>query len=357
MGKGNALEGLLVVELSQLIAAPHAAQLLALQGADVLKIEPPEGDVSRRMGPSLPGGTSAMYLSFNRGKRTTVADLHYAADLSRIIELASAADVFITNHDALSLLRVGLDFASLAGRNAKLVYAEVSAFGSGGPLGTDGLAQAASGMASLTGPADGQAYRSGASVVDVSTGVWLAFGIMLALEERRRTGRGVLVRTSLMDVALGLTMNQLAMFSLDPVQIRRIGNHSMISCTPMFQASDGRFAVTLIHNRHWLQFCRALERPELIDDPRFRDDESRRIRQQELEAELDPMLCLQARAIWVERLRAVRVPVAPERTLAEVLADEDLRLRGMLYDEELPASAAVTLVGSPITFGRLSDVE
>lgn len=331
MSRAGALDGITVVELAQVFAVPHAGQLLAADGARVLKIEPPAGDLARRQGALLPGGTSTSFETFNRGKELATADLRDPADRERVAALAAAADVFITNQDLEFLRSFGLDYASLSAANPRLVYGELSAFGPGGPIGTDGLAQAASGMTDLTGPPDGRGFRSGVSAVDVAAGVWLAFGIAVALHERARTGRGKLVQLSLQEVALGLAMAQLSLGSVLPERMRRMGNLSLTSCTPVFLASDGRVFTTIMDDRHWRRFCTALGRPDLIQDPRFADDDARFAHQAEIEAELNPAFAGGTRDEWVERLRRERVPCAAERMVAEVLADPDLRARGLLY--------------------------
>lgn len=331
MRPGRALDGITVVELAQVFAVPHTGQLLAADGARVLKVEPPTGDLARRQGAPLPGGTSTIFETFNRGKELATADLRDPADRERVSALVTAADVFITNQDVEHLRSVGLDYALLSAANPGLVYGELSAFGSGGPIGTDGLAQAASGMTDLTGPPEGHGFRSGVSAVDVAAGVWLAYGIVTSLQERTRTGSGKLLQLSLQEVALALGMAQLSMGSVLPERMRRMGNLSLTSCTPVFLASDGRVFTTIIDDRHWRRFCTALGRPELIKDPRFADEEARFVHQAEIEAELNPAFAGGTRDQWVERLRRERVPCAAERTVAEVLADPELRARGILY--------------------------
>jgi crotonobetainyl-CoA:carnitine CoA-transferase CaiB-like acyl-CoA transferase len=342
-GGWTALNGVKVAELAHVIAAPHAAQILAWLGAEVTKIETAEGDIARRLGPPLPGGSSAMYAACNRGKTVVTADIRSETDRARVRELVVGADVFITSLDGALLSGAGLDYGSLADAAPRLVYAEVSGFGRGGFSATDGLAQLAGGMSDMTGYEDMPGVRAGPSVVDVSTGVWTALGIMAALEERRARGRGRLLQVSLSDVALAMQMSHLTMYSLAPEQIRRLGNRSAFSCTPLFQAADGRPAVTILHDRHWRAFCEAAGRPELATDPRFADDDRRRQGQAALEGELRATFASADRETWLGRLRAARIPCAPERTYAEVLSDMSLYESGVLARE-----GAVVQVNSPI---------
>lgn len=343
----GALSGLRVIELAQVIAAPMTAQLLALEGADVLKVEPPEGDWVRRQGALIAGASSTFFEAFNRGKTFIRANLRARGDREAIRNLVAAADVFITNQDPGYLAACGLDRATMFARNPTLVYAELSGFGPGGPQGTDALAQAASGMTSITGPPDGQGFRSGVTVVDVASGVWLAFAILTAVEERRRTGRGKLLQISLHGVALSLSMAQLGYASVEPSRVKRIGNHSLTTCTPVFTAADGRVFVTLMDDRHWSRFATVMGQPELIADPRFAGEDERRDRQADIEAIFSQAFATDTRAAWIERLRAERIPCTAERTVAEVLADPALYAAGALYRQTVEG-VEFTQVGSPV---------
>ena len=329
------LDGVVVVEVAQVFAVPHAGQLLAAEGARVIKVEPPGGDIARRQGAPLPGGTSSIFEAFNRGKELAVADLHTPPGRELVADLAAAADVFLTNQDAGYLRAAGLDHASLSARNPGLVYGELSAFHPGGPIGTDGLAQAASGLVDLTGSPDRPGFRSGVSAVDVAAGVWLAFGVVVALQERASSGRGKLLQLSLQQVALALGMAQLSMGSVLPERMRRMGNLSLTSCTPVFQASDGRVFTTVMDDRHWRRLCAAIDRTDLVADPRFADEDARFRNQAQIEVEVNPAFAGGTRDQWIERLRRERVPCAPERTVAEVLADPDLRNRGFIYTQSV----------------------
>lgn len=343
MSSWAALDGVRVVELAHVIAAPHAAQILGWLGADVTKVETPEGDIARRLGPSLPGGSSAMYAACNRGKNLVVEDIRSDDGRACVRELVLGADVFVTSLDFDLRRGAGLDYEAVSAEAPRLVYAEVSGIGRRGFSATDGLAQLAGGMSDVTGYPDEPGVRAGPSVVDVSTGVWTALGIVAALEERRRTGRGRYLQVSLSEVAIALQMTHLSMASLAPGQIRRLGNRSAFSCTPLFAAADGRVAVTILHERHWRAFCAAVGRPELAEDPRFAGDDLRRDSQAALEEELRPTFSSADRETWVARLRAARIPCASEYAYAEVLADQSLYESGILVRD-----GVLVQVNSPI---------
>jgi crotonobetainyl-CoA:carnitine CoA-transferase CaiB-like acyl-CoA transferase len=268
------LTGLKVVEFTHMVAGPACGQVLADLGASVVKVEPPQGDVTRRMGPQA-GDVAALYASTNRTKDVVCLDVTDPAQAKRAQALAVEADVVISNLAPAMLEAAGLDGRTLRGLNPRLIVVLVTGFGTDNPAGTDGLAQAQMGLVSITGPAEGTGFRTGASVVDVSTGVWAALGVLAALENRRQTGVGDLVNVSLADTCLYMQYPQVCLHDADPPFARRNGNHSTLSCTPMLRASDGRVLVTVLSPKHWRALCRSTGLAHLADDPRFETNEQR----------------------------------------------------------------------------------
>ncbi|PHP64837.1 hypothetical protein CSC94_22455 [Zhengella mangrovi] len=344
------LSGVKVVEFTHMVAGPACGMILGDFGARVIKVEPPQGDITRRIGPRV-NGTGALYASTNRNKEIVTLDLNDATEADDAVELAMSADVVVTNLDVALLKRAHLDATTLRERNPALIVVTITGFGPGGPAGTDGLAQAAMGMMEATGPVEGPGYRTGPSIVDVSTGTWAALGVLAALENRRQTGMGDEIRSSLADACLYLQYPHVTMHDASPATVRRNGNHSVVSCTPMFQASDGRFMATILHDRHWQIFCTAIGAPELFEDAMFDSNEKRCELQNELEARVDPMTRKRTRTEWVERLRAERLPCAPERSYAEVESDRTLYEREMLY--RLPENGGSLQVAMPLEFSTL----
>jgi len=343
------LRGITVVEFTHMVAGPACGQVLADLGADVIKVEPPGGDITRRLGPGN-GETSSLFAGTNRNKRSLCLDLRDGADAARARALALAADVVVTNVDFAMLERAGLGPDALRQENPRLIVAEVTAFGPGGPLGTDGIAQAAMGLMDLTGAKDGSRYRTGPSIVDVSTGVWAALGVLAALERRRQTGRGDRIGASLADVCLYMQYSQFALFSGDPALVRRNGNHSMVSCTPLFQASDGDVLTTILHDRHWEVLCAMVDRPDLLARPDLATNDLRCAAQGVIEDLLNPTFRRRPRHEWVAELRAKRIPCGPVRSYAEITDDPELRARGMLYALDDPGGGATLQVGMPLSF-------
>ena len=342
------LKGIRVVEFTHMVAGPACGQVLGDLGAEVIKVEPPDGDITRRLGPG-DGGASALFASTNRNKRSVRLDLRHGGDAEKARALALGADVVVTNVDRSMLEKAGLSPSALRDSNPALIVVEISALGPGGALGTDGIAQAAMGLMSVTGAPNGPTYRTGASVVDVSTGAWAALGVLAALERRRQTGRGDYLSTSLADVCLYMQYSQLSMFDAAPDLVRRNGNHSMVSCTPVFETADGRMIVTILHDRHWETLCALLGRRDVQARPELSSNDARCLRQAEIERLLNPDFARMSRAAWTEVLRQKRIPCGPERTYAEVVADEDLRRRGMLYDLHGVAGSSLQ-VRMPVSF-------
>ena len=239
------LDGLKVVEFTHMVAGPSCGQVLADLGASVTKVEPPQGDVTRRMGP-MAGDVAALYASTNRSKDVVCLDITVPEQAQRARTLACEADVVISNLAPAMLEAAGLDGRALRAQQPRLIVVLVTGFGASGPAGTDGLAQAAMGLLAATGPADGQGFRTGASVVDVTTGVWAALGVLAALENRRQTGKGDFIQVSLADTCLYMQYPQVCLFDADPAFARRNGNHSTVSCTPMLNTADGRLLVTVL---------------------------------------------------------------------------------------------------------------
>lgn len=341
------LTGLKVVEFTHMVAGPACGQVLGDLGASVIKVEPPQGDVTRRMGP-MAGDVAALYASTNRNKTVVCLDITQPEQAAEARALACASDVVISNVAPALLQKAGLDGPALRTLEPRLIVVLVTGFGVGGPAGTDGLAQASTGLMNATGSVSGPGFRTGASVVDVSTGVWAALGVLAALENRRQTGQGDYIQVSLADTCLYLQYAQIGLYGADPAYARRNGNHSTVSCTPMFNTSDGRLLTTVLTDRHWQALCRAAGLP-LESDPRFATNAQRCEAQALIESLFDVPMRTKTRAEWTGLLRAAGVPCGPERPYAEVIEDKELLERGMLF--RLPQGEGSSLqVRMPLEF-------
>lgn len=355
MGAVTVLEGIRVLELAHMVAGPTCGSILADLGADVTKVElPPGGDLTRNFGPRLAGGTSALFAGVNRSKRGLLADLADPVDRDAVAALLADADVFVTNFDAARLAAAGLDAASCSAAHPRLVYLRISAFGPGGPPGTDSLAQAATGMTTVTGSPGSGGVRAGPPVVDVATGVWAALAALAALEQRRRTGRGQVVDLSLADVSLHLQHSHLAMYARDAASVTPLGNHSPIVCTPVFRTTTARLFVSLVTDRHWRAFRELVGAADLTTDPRFATNALRQTNQAALEARLGPDFAGRPAAQWSDLLTGLGIPNAVERGYAEVLADPAHRADGTLFDLDSTGGETSLQVALPVRFSSAS---
>jgi crotonobetainyl-CoA:carnitine CoA-transferase CaiB-like acyl-CoA transferase len=313
------LAGVLVADFSRVLAGPYATMLLADLGAEVIKVEGPLGDETRTWTPPERDGTSTYYLSINRGKRSVVLDLRDPADAELARELARRADVLIENFKPGGLAKFGLDYPSVRGTNPDVVYASITGFGSGGGAhlpGYDLMAQAISGLMSLTGEPDGPPYRAGVSVIDVFAGNHVAIGILAALRHRDATGEGQRVEVNLLSSALTGMVNQSSAYVAGGVVPFRMGNaHPSVYPYEPLPTADRELIVAVANNGQFRRLCEVLGRPELADDPRFRTNADRTANRVELRRLLVERLATRGANEWFDALVAAGVPSGPINTV------------------------------------------
>src|SRR5215218_318485 len=320
------LDGILVADFSRVLAGPLAAMLLGDLGADVVKVERPDGgDDTRHWGPPWRDDEATYYLGLNRNKRSLALDLGDPGDVELARRLAGRADVLIESFRPGLMERWGLDGETLRASNPGLVTCSVTAFGTGEEArtlpGYDFLAQAMGGLMSVTGEADGRPLKVGAAVVDLVCGLLAVIGIQAALTERERTGRGRHVEVSLMDAALLSLLNQGSAWVLGGVVPRRRGNrHPSITPYETFDAADRPLAVAVGNDRQFTRLCEALGLSELPADPRFASNSGRVAHAAELAQLLEAVLGERPADDWFEVLRAAAVPAGPINDVAEAFA-------------------------------------
>ena len=338
------LAGLKVVELARVLAGPW--QILADLGADVIKVESPEGDGTRAWGPPWverrgPDGEvrreAAYYHACNRGKRSIVADFKDEADLARVRNLCRDADVVIENFKTGGLAKFGLDYASLHKLNPRLVYCSITGFGQTGPraheAGYDFVIQGMSGFMSITGEPDGVPVKMGISISDLSTGVWAANGIQAALLQRERTGDGQWVDMSLLDCSVALLANQATYFLTTGKNPPRMGNgHAQVAPYGVFPVSGGHVILAPANDRLFVKLARLLGRDDLTEDTRFASNAGRVEYTPELDAEIAAETVKWSKAALLEACHEAGVPAGPINNLDEMFADPQILSRGMRID-------------------------
>jgi crotonobetainyl-CoA:carnitine CoA-transferase CaiB-like acyl-CoA transferase len=352
------LEGIKVLDLSQMLAGPGCAQMLGDQGADVIKVEPLWGE-RQRLGPvPIDEQTSYTFLAYNRNKRSISLDLSTDDGVQVLYRLVENADVFIQNYRAETVDQLGISYDRLMAINRRLVYASISGYGDRGPFsglpGQDLQLQAFSGLISVTGYPDEPrpSTPAGSSVTDNSAAMLCAFGIATALIHRERTGRGQEVKTSLLAGGLLLQEPLFTTYLSNHQLPRKAENGHPMSPPPygVWRAGDGKeFASSAtIDDESWAEFCALVDRPQLIDDPRFSTGEARRQHHTELFAIIDEALAHETRDEWLRLFRAAGVWVTPVHNYEELCASSHLRDNDLVVDMTHP-TGEFTALNTPIS--------
>jgi glutaryl-CoA transferase len=344
------LAGLRVLELARILAGPWAGQVLADLGADVIKVERKgTGDDTRGWGPPFVEGTdgkhigSAYFHAANRGKRSIEMDFE-SDDGRRIVrKLAARSDVLIENFKVGGLAKFGLDYKSLAPDCPRLIYCSVTGFGQDGPYakraGYDLMAQGMGGMMDLTGMADGPPTRVGVAISDIFTGCYSVIGILSALAQREKTGKGCYVDTALVDSTVGVLANQALNYLVSGEIPKRIGNaHPNIVPYQEFPVADGHVIVATGNDNQYVKFCNVIGGPELGQNPAYKDNVGRLKHRNELVGRLSALTSKMKRDDLLAKLEAQGVPAGPINNLEQVFNDAQVKHRGMKLD--LPSKAA-----------------
>lgn len=354
------LEGIKVVEIGVAMAGPFCAMTLGDYGAEVIKIERVGiGDDSRQWGHGFhDGALGDYYASANRNKRGIAVDLKNPEGIALVRRLIDEADVLVDNYRLGALARAGLDYEQLRVSNPGLIYCSITGFGATGPLSdrpaNDLFMQAYSGVMSLTGEADRGPVKIGPSVCDVTAGMVATIGVLLALEARRRTGRGQRVDTSLLEGQISMLGQHLTRFFVTGKVPERTGSAGL-SGSPTYrayEASDGWIVIACFNDRMFRDLCAALDQPAWLDDPRFATEPSRRGHSDLLVAAIASLLAQRPTKWWLDCFDAAGVPCSPINTLDRLVDEAQLQARECLIDIELPGLGSMRMGGLPI---KLSD--
>jgi len=354
-----ALEGIRVVDCSRVLAGPFCAMLLSDLGADVIKVEDTGSGDESRTWPPHKDGESAAFLVINRNKRDIALDLKQPEGVEALKRLVAGADVLIENFRTGTMESFGLGYDTLAALNPGLVYCSISAFGRTGPrkdgAGYEALMQAFSGIMSITGEPGGPPVRCGISFLDLTTGIFSAFGIVSALHHRTRTGLGQRVDASLLETAVGLLNYHAEGFLLTGAVPQALGSsHPSVVPYRNFRCQDGQWVfVAAANDRLWQRLAPALGLAALTEDQRFKSNPERVKNRKDLEAALEAAIVRHDREALLAMLEKAGVPATPVNTVDQVMKDAQTAARSMIERAHHPRLGDIPVIGTPVKFSRM----
>jgi crotonobetainyl-CoA:carnitine CoA-transferase CaiB-like acyl-CoA transferase len=350
------LQGVKVLDLSRVLAGPYCTMLLGDLGADVLKVEMPgEGDDTRRWGPPYVSGESAYYLSVNRNKRGITLNIKSATGQRILRQLVERSHVLVENFKPGTLQRLDLGYEQLRDLKPALVYCRISGYGASGPdanlPGYDFVLQAASGLMSISGAAEGEPMKLGVAIVDILTGLFAANGIQAALRAAEATGRGQLVDISLLESALAVLINVGQGYLVTGNPPERHGNaHANIAPYEVYRAANGYIAIGCGNDRQFAALCATLGDPGLASDPDFATNPARVANRPALKAKLETLLTAHSVTDWIPLIRAAGIPAGPINDIPTILNDPQSAARDMVQEVAHPTIENLRMVGIPLKF-------
>jgi len=352
MTTGRALEGLRVLDVTQVMAGPFCAMLLADLGADVVKVEPPAGDSTREM-PGAVGTDSPSFNAVNRGKRSIVLNLKTGDGRDAFLRLARTADILVENYRPGVMDALGLSYGTLSALNPGLIFASISGYGQTGPARTKGgfdlIAQGVSGIMSITGEPGGAPVKAGVPLTDLSAGLFALVGILAAVEHRHRTGVGQQVDTSLVDAGVALSVWEATeYFSGIGVPAALGSAHRMNAPYQAIRCADGYMTLGAANERLFRRLAGVLGHQEWVHQPEFADNASRVANRQLLAERIEEITAEQPRSHWLALLEANDIPCGPINNYAQVFADPQVVAREMVVETEHPTLGRLNTLGSPI---------
>ena len=348
----RALDNLRVLDVTQVMAGPYCAMVLADLGADVIKVEPPAGD-STRMMPGAVGLDSPSFNAVNRGKRGVVLNLKSAEGRGVFLRLARATDILIENYRPGVMTALGLGYAALAAENPRLIYASISGYGQTGPGrgkgGFDLVAQGVSGIMSVTGEPGGAPAKAGVPLTDLGAGLFALVGILAALEHRRRTGAGQQVDTSLVDAGVALSVWEATEYFSGAGVPTALGSaHRMNAPYQAIRCADGFITLGAANDRLFRRLCELLGHPEWLERSDFATNAARVANRARLAGEIEAITAQEPCRHWLALLEAHDIPCGPINDYASVFADPQVRAREMVVEVDHPALGRTRVLGSPI---------
>jgi CoA:oxalate CoA-transferase len=354
------LSGIVVLDLTRVLAGPFCTMILADLGARVLKVETPgTGDDSRGYGPFV-NGKSAYFMAMNRGKESIALDLKAPGDRRIFEQLLAKADMLVENFRPGAMERLGYGWEALSARHPRLIYAAASGFGHGGPYKArpayDMVVQGMGGIMSVTGHPGGPPTRVGASIGDLAAGLFTAIGISAALHHREVTGKGMKIDVAMLDCQVAILENALSRYFLTGQAPKPLGaRHPSIAPFAAYATSDGHIIVACGTDALYRKFCAAIGRVELAEDARFASNDKRAENVEALTAEIERALGARGAADWLALLEGIGVPCAPINDVAAVARDPQVAARNMIVGIEDPRAGPLKLAGNPIKMSAFAD--
>jgi crotonobetainyl-CoA:carnitine CoA-transferase CaiB-like acyl-CoA transferase len=352
-----ALDDVTVLDLSHALAGPFASTMLGDYGAEIIKIEPLEGEIARAWGPPFYGGEAAYFVNLNRNKKSVVLDLKHPEGRALFFRLLDGADVVLENLRVGSVARLGIDYAHAAERQPRIVYCSISGFGQDGPYrdraALDLVVQAESGMISVTGEPGGHGVRAGVSIADITAGMYAAFAILAALHARQRTGRGQFIDVSMLEGQLGILSGMIGAYVADGVVPKPLGTaYGALLPYQTFRTKTRDIAIGIGSDKLWRSFCPLLGRPDLVDDPRYVNNAARNANRPSLVAALQDAFLRRTYEEWEAILLPAGIPMGAINTLDAVVAHPQVAARAALVECEHPVAGRTRMVAPPV---RMSD--
>ena len=353
------LTGITVIDLTRALAGPYGTMLLGELGARIVKIEPPGGDQARLIGPHVEG-SSAYFMSLNRGKESIVLDLKDTVDRELFEAMVRRADVLYENYRAGTMERLGYGWETLKSLNPRLVYAATSGFGQTGPYrhrpAYDMVVQAMGGIVSITGHPGGPPTRVGMSIGDIAAGLFTALGVVSALQHRARSGEGTMVDVAMLDSQVALLENAIARYSATGIAPGPLGaRHPSVAPFDAFRTADGHIVVAAGHDDTFRQFAETVGHPQWPDDPRFSTLADRLSHVDALKAQIEAVLGTETTDHWHGRLEAAGIPCGPINTVPDLFDNAHIAERNMLVSVDDPYAGRMRLAGLPIKMSAYPD--
>jgi formyl-CoA transferase/CoA:oxalate CoA-transferase len=352
-----ALADVVVLDLSHALAGPFASTMLGDYGAEIIKIEPLEGEISRHWGPPFYGDEAAYFVNLNRNKKSVALDLKHPDGKAIFFGLLERADVVLENLRVGTVAKLGIDYARASERQPRIVYCSISGFGQDGPYrdraALDLVVQAESGMISITGESGGRGVRAGVSIADITAGMYAAFGILAALHARERTGRGQFIDVAMLDGQLGILSGMVGAYLADGIVPGPLGTaYGALLPYQTFRTKTRDIALGIGSDKLWRTFCPLVGLASVADDPRFVTNAARNANRPALIALLQDELLAKSYEEWEAILMPAGIPIGAINTLDQVVAHPQVDARGMLVESTHPVAGTIRVVGPPV---RLAD--